>query len=1573
MDKIEVLIKSILQAPTDADIDKLKTQLESKLKNVNINTNGKGIKLLNSTEIDLYQKKMQNAIDRLKIGKDAIFSKSAISGELSQLTSDINKFGTQGGKSTKELALQFDTLKTHVAQISNEFKNVNKDGYSFTEMVNLATKKILIWGVSTQLVYGSLRRISEGLQTLKELDSLMVDIAKVTDLSAEAMDNLKKSSFETASAFGRTAQDYLKATAEFARAGYEDQSQELSKISLLAQNVGELTSEQANQFLLATDAAYKYAGSQYELGRVLDGVNEIDNKFATSIQKVSEGMTVAGSIASNAGVGVNELAAATGTMTAVTQRTGNEAGRAFRSILMNIRQIKGETEDGEIIDDETLSKSAKALDLFNTKVHETRNGVEQLRNPMEVLKELSEKWGTDTMKQAQVIEALGGKHRGNFLVALIENWKMYEEQLNAYANASGSAMAENEKRMTSWETKANQLSNAIGEFWNRTVDTNLVKGFIDSLTYAIKTFGNLGTIATYVGVILAAWKGKAIVVFLAEMALALKTNITVLPAYIMGLGTAQAATMGLEVTTSRAKIAMLGLGQVLKTNWFGLLLTGITLAITAFDIFNSKQEKVKQVSEQLQQKLQDELSTLRDLSTQYDNAIKNSNNLESAKTSLKSIQDQLIKTFGTEASGIDLVNGKYDEQKLKIIDLQRTKLNSQIGELQIETDAYRQDKYKNPSLVKGYTKNYKIQQSTSLFDSTMDVEAYYKQLNGIKAKLLKHDTSVWGEYTGDIAKDAKGWVSALNSVNAEIDKIQPKMDKINQLGTSKTQLTELDKLKLNSGKKTGTGTITSIPNIYNEETLKDLLNADSVSLSTYISELEKIKKEKYGKFIGKSSKELNAMLLNPDTKDKAKEYLSLLSDINSAKERGKKKSSPSAIESAIESQDLTDKLIKSFNAQVEIDKVSEKLIDKRIKLAEKEKNYSEAIKGTNDKLQIQKKIVDDLNNSNNTIHQQAQSVRKNSKYNTDSWFDVNGEATLAYGSLLQSFKGKTDKSSKVEYENIQKLFNALYALKKAWRENTNEIDTYNAALDETNNKLIQDKITNLSNDAEEVLKPLSAEIERLNNQENLLADNDYVGKQDILNEKLKKQEEITKANENALKDLQNSKLNTSDEKYIEYYDKLTDAITKSKYATEQLKQIQNDYAKSLVQTQLEKEKNLNYDKLETKLAEDKKALESKVYGNQTKAQYEREHQKNIDDYKIQLDDLEKQEQYMSSEEKEYVLQQMKLDLQQNHLTIFDEEIAKLETINELKEKDVERLQKQINLEKQRQLVSNIEKEKDVKIYQNGQWTWQANPQKLADAKNELAEKEIDYAKYKREQALADQEKNIQDQIDAEQKLIDAKAKSYESQEVLYTEAYDKEKTALEQKYKDMDLLTQQEFENLKIMYNNSYDEIIKNVSDKIDELIRQKSRIDGYKITFPNNTSSNRSSSSSSKDYNAIYQDYYKKYSSNGNIIFDDGGEASGIGYLKKDTILPERVLSPEQTSSFNKLVSHLPNLLKSIDITKMMFNNFVPNIPKLAFANGNNSTSNTTQYNFSNVTIQANDLDEFIDSIKIVYPQIKK
>lgn len=114
-------------------------------------------------------------------------------------------------------------------------------------------------------------------------------------------------------------------------------------------------------------------------------------------------------------------------------------------------------------------------------------------------------------------------------------------------------------------------------------------------------------------------------------------------------------------------------------------------------------------------------------------------------------------------------------------------------------------------------------------------------------------------------------------------------------------------------------------------------------------------------------------------------------------------------------------------------------------------------------------------------------------------------------------------------------------------------------------------------------------------------------------------------------------------------------------------------------------------------------------------------------------------------------------------------------------------------------------------------------------------------------------------------------------------------------------------------------------------------------------------------DYNAVQKLVNKGYS----YFFDKGGVATGIGQLAKDTIKPERVLSPRQTKAFENLVNNLTTnpVLNALSRTPSIKSNW----------NGlTGETNNSKNYHFSNFTVQANDIEEFISSIETMIPMNK-
>ena len=145
------------------------------------------------------------------------------------------------------------------------------------------------------------------------------------------MRRLGQESFDTASQYGRTASDYLLGVQEMSRAGFGEQaSEDMARLSVLAQAAGDMTADLSNQYLIATNAAYGYEGSVEKLNDVLDRQNYVTNHYALSMGDLAEATKIASSQAAQSGIGIDEMTAALSTMISTTQQGGEIASRALR-------------------------------------------------------------------------------------------------------------------------------------------------------------------------------------------------------------------------------------------------------------------------------------------------------------------------------------------------------------------------------------------------------------------------------------------------------------------------------------------------------------------------------------------------------------------------------------------------------------------------------------------------------------------------------------------------------------------------------------------------------------------------------------------------------------------------------------------------------------------------------------------------------------------------------------------------------------------------------------------------------------------------------------------------------------------------------------------------------------------------------------------------------------------------------------------------------------------------------------------------------------------------------------------
>lgn len=419
-------------------------------------------------------------------------------------------------KSSDDLAAPaLDNIKQKFTEIEIQERAAGRLGKSWSDTFKESSAKFKDWVIASGAVMQVINKVSSSVTELKEINSILTEISKTSELTTSQLEKLGDTSFETASVYGQKASGYLTGIQEMYRAGYKN-AEQLAELSVLAQSAGDMDAELANDYLIASDAAYGYGGNVEKLTALLDGQNQITNRNAVSMKELANATKVAGSMLSNvANIPENEMTALLGTGIATSRESGETVARAIKSIIMNLQQVKGEGGfDGEIIDEEQLKKVEARCHGVGVELEYMKDGIASLRDPMEVLRELAEVYNSlpkDSAERAGIISDIGGKYRANVLSSILSNFDKYDKMLGDYENSAGSAMNEAMKSANNWEGSLNRLNNTftdvIGNLANSDaiiLTINNLNGLLEIINKLTSALGSIGTIGAISGGILGA-------------------------------------------------------------------------------------------------------------------------------------------------------------------------------------------------------------------------------------------------------------------------------------------------------------------------------------------------------------------------------------------------------------------------------------------------------------------------------------------------------------------------------------------------------------------------------------------------------------------------------------------------------------------------------------------------------------------------------------------------------------------------------------------------------------------------------------------------------------------------------------------------------------------------------------------------------------------------------------------------------------------------------------------------------------------------------------------------------------
>lgn len=415
-------------------------------------------------------------------------------------------------------------ITSEIINIENAEIKAGRAGRSFFDTLkNSGFHQIAAQMAGMFGLYDAINLGKEGFNVVRELNTALTEMRKVSDESLQSLKNYQNTTFDTADAVGTTAKQIQNSTADWMRLGESmNQAAESAKDANVLLNVSEFEGiDEATESLVSMSQAYK----DLDKMDIIDVLNNIGNNHSISTDGLATALKDSASALVTANNDLNEAVSLTTAGNAITQDP-SKVGAGLRTIslrLVGTEEAKqelsdlGEETDGMIttvsklrdtIMDATKAASSdgKGFDILDSNgnyksTYEIMQGLADLYdNIVKKDKEL----GTNNLNL--LLETIAGKNRSNIAASILQNGDMLRSVYEDAQNSEGSAEKELNSYLDSIDGKMAQLENRAQEFWFKVIDSETIKNGIDLLSILLKgatdfvdTVGLLPTILTGIG------------------------------------------------------------------------------------------------------------------------------------------------------------------------------------------------------------------------------------------------------------------------------------------------------------------------------------------------------------------------------------------------------------------------------------------------------------------------------------------------------------------------------------------------------------------------------------------------------------------------------------------------------------------------------------------------------------------------------------------------------------------------------------------------------------------------------------------------------------------------------------------------------------------------------------------------------------------------------------------------------------------------------------------------------------------------------------------------------------------
>ena len=426
--------------------------------------------------------------------------------DLGQFRQELNKSGLTVDKIANQLLNLGPEGKMAFAQLAQSITMAEVPlKKTSTLLTNFATtlKNTARWQISNSILHGFMGSLQKAYGYAEDLNESLNDIRIVTGQSADQMADFAKEANKAAKELSTTTTAYTDAALIFYQQGLtgDDVTERTDTVIKMANVTGQ-SAEEVSSYMTAIWNNF-YDGST-SLEHFADVITNLGAHTASSSREIAEGLEKFAAVGQTVGLTYDYATAALATVVAQTRQSADVVGNAFKTLFARIQGLKL----GETLDDGTdLTKYSKALAAVGIQIKDQQG---ELKDMNTILDEMGAKWQQLAKdEQVALAQTVAGVRQYTQLIALMDNWDKFQDNLGFAENSTGSLQKQADIYAESWEAAQKRVQAAAQEIYSQLLDDkffiSLTDGFakfLDGISNVIDALGGLKGVIPVLGLAL---------------------------------------------------------------------------------------------------------------------------------------------------------------------------------------------------------------------------------------------------------------------------------------------------------------------------------------------------------------------------------------------------------------------------------------------------------------------------------------------------------------------------------------------------------------------------------------------------------------------------------------------------------------------------------------------------------------------------------------------------------------------------------------------------------------------------------------------------------------------------------------------------------------------------------------------------------------------------------------------------------------------------------------------------------------------------------------------------------------